>query len=208
MIFKESKILQFTMKLSIFDNANTSRILQIIAKTVTIAIAKFIFETVKDFATYNESSIFEIRTANFSNMNLSLLHDNFSASTTFIVKRAHRVYWIQQSKTLVQFNLLNSNFEYDKNYSKKTIKKRKKFEATLKIDDFIHVMLQFRDETSLSSLNEDQKVSFEEAMNNTILIEYVKRINDEKTMKSRDIWKFFEFSFSFSLLEFAFLHHF
>ena len=185
---------------------------------VAIDIKKSIFES--QIISFDESIAFNIFII-FSNVTLSLLHDNFSVSTTLIVKRLRRAYQFQQQNTLAQFNLLSSHFEYDKNYSKKIIEEREEFEAVLKIDDFIHVMLQFKGGTSLSSLNKENEVSFEEAMNNTILVEYAHdEISDEQTINSQDIWSSFEFSFSFSLLELRdfhfsfslleieFLHHF
>ena len=61
----------------------------------------------------------------FNNVILSLLEHDNSVSTTSIVRRAHRVYQSQQQNTLAQFNLLYSTFEYDKDYFKNIIKKKK-----------------------------------------------------------------------------------
>ena len=86
------------------------------------------------------------------------------------------------------FDLLNSRFKYNVDYFKKRIKKKNDLETTLRVEDFIHEMLQFKDETSLSSLNKKHQISFEKTMNKTVLIKYVhKKTNDEKIVNSQDI---------------------
>ena len=145
-------------------------------------------------------SIFKSRITSFDeNFNIFIRFNNVIIEIILFNLQKHKL----ASETLLRlfnivnyFDLLNSRFKYNIDYFKKRIKKRDDLEAILKIDDFIHEMLQFKDETSLSSLNEKHEISFEKIMNKTILIKYaLERINDEKTVNSQDIWKSLEFFF-------------
>ena len=159
---------------------------------------KFTFESHKKLTAFDEFSTFETVTTNFvhttsQSKKIRCETSTFARIVSFNLQK-HKF----ASETLLRlfnivnhFNLLNSRFEYNVDYFKKKIKKKNNLKTTLRVDDFIYEMLQFKDETSLLSLFEEHEISFEKAMNNTILIEYAhERINDERIMNKTTLIKY------------------